>query len=881
MAIQVVTQNQSDLRPAATVTKRNFNTALAAGPFSGDVVGHWRAFFVRLPAGHAASNQRHAIAGHDAAGTGVFTGGGDWVMRLAGGTFSTTAIRQRPQVREASSAASAWSGSEGDISSVPQLAVDTNAILLAGICNIGTNASPVWRNWAALCPVGGAAASQVGATATTAAYLVGTSQVLLGQLLGRISSVAPLAGTRLEDYAHANGDFPWDTANNRPHHAAIEALAASGANPFLTYEGLIAAQNAATLPYANCRQGKGELLYRYTLRNLGAGLANSGTAANGNLAEQGTAGGLTDAASIVPAHWLGGAPAITETFDKFIPGRGARAFTVAGTYAGGTTALERRWVLRGTSTPAPGRDWADITGIGGGNWSFTETVPVGNFDLIVRDKNTPALSTSSLDWLSGARVVMHGQSGMALSIRSTGGPNGENTTATAAASGVLGQVVRLDNVLAINAGTYVKPGPALTRINGGTTPVVGQGAVAVMNAWNAINPGVPLQIVNMAINTYGMDDWTSNIAIPAGHSSWRFLGPLTLAAPGATDGNASGTVNYHAFLCGGYTDLHMIMWTPGMSSTVGAAGNLIGSGTGRAGYVAAVDARFVNSPAAPWLVLPVWRVSDGFSGSDAGSNVRNRHMLFADELGATRGIVGPCWADTVADGDNSGHAANLGVGGGFGVSDASAVGQGKIGAGMGRAIAWAFDRRVKAHGPRVIGAWWRDDLVRTIIEVELARTARTLNAAAIRADQFFISTDGGATFANTGFTVALSPDGTRAALTSTGSAWPTGTRVDAFWSHIWNRPAQPESGAEAGLHGLLHDGQAYRGHTNLATPAGNVLQGVNRQGVGVAGVAVATRGPARLLATERFAGSRTVTVRLMAADGVTVLREKTLSITAS
>ncbi|MBU6167372.1 MAG: hypothetical protein KGQ52_14765, partial [Alphaproteobacteria bacterium] len=63
---------------------------------------------------------------------------------------------------------------------------------------------------------------------------------------------------------------------------------------------------------------------------------------------------------------------------------------------------------------------------------------------------------------------------------------------------------------------------------------------------------------------------------------------------------------------------------------------------------------------------------------------------------------------------------------------------------------------------------------------------------------------------------------------------------------------------------------------------GNPCQGTNRTGTGSAGVAVAARGPAKLVANgERWTGSRSVTVRMMAADGVTILRERTLAITAS
>jgi hypothetical protein len=191
---------------------------------------------------------------------------------------------------------------------------------------------------------------------------------------------------------------------------------------------------------------------------------------------------------------------------------------------------------------------------------------------------------------------------------------------------------------------------------------------------------------------------------------------------------------------------------------------------------------------------------------------------------------------------------------------------------------------VKAHGPRLVSAWFEDG-ARTKIHLELARASRTINGAALYAGQFWISTDNGVTFANTGFTAALSSDGTRAILTSTGAAWPaSNVRAEIhYYMPFGPNELATEANAETALHGLLYDNQTHRGGLNLAAGVrpGNPLQGTCRNGVGNAGVPVQARGSARLVATEKFAGSRSVTVRLMAADGVTVLREKALAITAS
>ncbi|OYZ13956.1 MAG: hypothetical protein B7Y35_09045 [Sphingomonadales bacterium 28-64-96] len=865
------------------MTKRNFLTALSTGPFSGDVVGHWRAFFVRLPAGYGALNQRFAMLGWDFGDTGTFGTTQDWVTRIPGGASATAPLRL--QVQDNSTAA-AWPGSEGVISSIPQFVVGTVYLVATGVCNTGTNASPVWRNFAAVCPVGGSASSQVGATASGASFLTGTTQRIFNQVFVRQGTIRTPQDVAMEEVVYVTGDFPWDTVNNRPHHDALQALAGAGGNPFLTYEGLIAAQNAGSLPYANCRQGKGRAEYRFTLRSLAAGLTNTGATA-GILTEQGTPGGLADIASIAPAHWLGGVPSITETGDKFIPGRGAVAWTSRGTYQAGATALERRWESVATGNALPGLDWAPVDVMSAGNWTDTDIVPVGGpYCLRVRDVATPALATASEDWLSGTRVLMHGQSAMALSVRTGFGGTalGPNLVSAQVASGAQGVVMRLNNMYANggSGGNYAAPSPVYGRLRSGETPAIGHGAILFLNEWNSHNPGHPLMICNMAINTHAMSQWTANDVIPDGDATWRFMGPATPNPPGVANGNDSGVVSFFAFCLGGagggFVDAHMLMWSPGMGLDA----------TERAGYRAAIDARFSQSPNAPWLIIPPWRFHRSLPDINAGPSVRSRHVDFVNELGA-RGWLGPSWQDVVNDGTGSGHPAyntSLGVPdpGPNGNSDGNQVGQGRLGRSFGWALAWGYDRRIKAHGPRLVGAYFADG-TRGAIVLELARACRTLNSAALYAGQFWISTNNGGTFNNTGFTAALSADGRRVTLTSTGAAWPDiNVRAEIHWVNPFGPDEMAnETSAETTLYGLLYDALTYRGGINLGAGVrpGNVLQGTSRAGAGNGGVPVTARGAAKLVATERFTGSRTVTARLMAADGMTVLREKSLTITAS
>jgi hypothetical protein len=317
------------------------------------------------------------------------------------------------------------------------------------------------------------------------------------------------------------------------------------------------------------------------------------------------------------------------------------------------------------------------------------------------------------------------------------------------------------------------------------------------------------------------------------------------------------------------------MWTPGMSSDSAV----------RASYVAAIDARFSNSASAPWIVFPPWRGHRNPVDQAANVTKRFEHIQFFEALGA-RGILASCWLDTVMAASSSLHAAHgdpAGTPGFAPVPDTNRVGASRITPGIARWIARASNDTVKAGGPRLVAAWFRDG-TRDVIEIDLGRQVRTLNGAAI-ANLFWISTNNGTAWSQSGFTWALDGSGTRAVLTSTGGAWPaTDVRVD--YGRDW--PFGPavnvdEANTERLADGLLYDNQQHRGGINFAvgSRAGNPLVGTNRTGAGVAGVPVAARGNAKLFATERWTGTRNVTVRMIAADGVTVLREQTLPITGS
>jgi hypothetical protein len=892
MAIQVQTLGATDLRLAANINKANYSAGRSIGGQAGQIMGHWRAIIVRLPASGFSANAAFVMLGRDNGGNGNFSSGDDTTLRIGGDSASQGANRLRPIARYRSSSIDAFAGTagaEGAAASIPQLALAPGVhLIIEGISNIGSNASPVWRGWAAACQIGsGVPASHVAATAINPTWLAGTNGSLLRQIFaaaGTGNARTPV-GVAIEQVALVQGDFPWDTANNRPHHDAVAALAGVGAGPFLTYEMLVAAQNGGALPYADCDQGLGNLDYWWTLRTLADGLANNGSAGPASLTQtnwNSLSGGLADLPDLAPAHWysVGGVvnPGITDQVVKFVGGRGVRTVTIAGTRADGQD-VQRRWEVMATGTALPGLDWEAVDIQGSGTWQTADTLPVGGpYRLRVRYAALPDQAAASDDWLVGTVLVMHGQSGMERAF-GQGAVPGSNVLNIAVANGAQGVLLKLANQDGGTASLYAKPLPAVVRMRSDEIPAVGHGAVLFLNEWHAANPGHPVLICNMAINGTAMADWAAGTSVNGGHASWGFLGNIGAVA-GAGSGNSSGVVETYAALLGRHADAHMMMWAP----------NLSGDSVVRSAYVAAIDARFNAAPAAPFILLPPWRGHRDPTDGSAAVIKRQEHVDFVAQLEAAtpgRGVLGPHWPDIVSDASTSLHSAFGSAPGvpnsGLPVSDGNQVGQARLGRSLGRTAAWHWDRSIKAHGPRVLGAWF-SDASRTSIQIELGRQVRTLNNAAI-GNQFWISTDNGVTFGTGGFSVALAANGTRAVLTSTGAAFPASNiRVDYARNWPFGPSENPdEAASERLLDGLLYDDQTHRGGTNFAAGlrTGNPLQGSNRVGAGLAGVAVAARGPARLVATERFAGSRNVTVRMMAADGVTVLRERTLAIAAS
>ena len=875
MAVQVQTAATTRLLLASAITKANYAAGRTIGGQAGRVMGHTRAMMVRFPTAGMTAAAGYVLLGRNTNGAGAFTGANDTVLRIAG---SGTGNTRRPMVRYRG-VADAYTGTPAagiTFTNLPEMQAEAPGwLLLEGVRNTGTNSSPVWKGWSAICRIGtGTASSEVWATDIAASWISDTAGTLMQQIFAHASGTANTpAGIAAQHVALIAGDFPWDTANNRPHHAAVEALAAVGSNPFHTYETLVAAQNAGTLPYDDCNQGLGNLDYWWPLRSLADGLANIGTAGTATLTQDPAPGGLVDASDIAPAHWNGGSPTIFEPLIKFTSGRGTVATVVLGSYQDGTTAMQRRWINMATSAVV--RDWAAVSSFGSGGWSVSDVLPSGRYRLEVRDTNDFSRASSSDDWLVGASAAFLSQSGIQRSFQESGTPPGTNILNVAVASGAQGLVVSLLNPNAGGSAGYQRPQLITVRLRSGETPAMGQGGVLLLNDWNRHNPGEPLLMANMALNGTGMIEWANNDPANIGsasdtQASFRFMGTVG-AQPDAVSGNNSGVVEVYAAALGRRIDRWVIMWTPGISGDSGV----------RTTFMAGLDARFSNSASAPVIVLPPWRGHRNVSSDAATVLKRQEHLDFVAQLGP-RGLLGPYWADIVNDADDASsgvgslHPAFNSAPGSpsttLTVSDGNRVGQGRIGLGFGTVLAWSFNRTIKAHGPRVVAAWFTD-ANRTSIEIELGRRVRTLNSAAI-SNQFWISTDNGANFGQSGFTVALDATGTRAVLTTTGGAFPaTNVRVD--YARFWPFPPSTdplESGTERKLDGLLYDDQTHRGGINFAANlrAGNPGQGTNRIGLGVAGVPVAARGPARLFSTQRRVVPQNARVRMIVPGGTSV-----------
>jgi hypothetical protein len=882
--------------PTATSITKEFNYN-SVRPIAGVdmLAGFWQAAFVQLPAGFSGAGASVMMGATAFTSPGAFAVATAHGIRVAGPSSGAAANRTRAGFTSKGPA------NEVDVgldlaSPLPPLVLGRPYLFIWGANHLEHLGSPQWRGWLLTADTTtGAIVCSVDVDLPAAGWLSGTSTQLLRHIFLAEGTAADRTqlDTIIEHVCLVNGEFPWDTLNDptagqtgvgRPHYDAVHALLGrntSGPLPAgqeLDYGQLVQAQNAGTLTYANLVAGRGNLDHWWTLENLTAGLVNrSFTNKTLTLVQQnfnGDVDGLADIARISPAHFRSAPvaatpPVITPLRQKFFGGRGLLPCVVSGTHTGN---VERRWVLAGTGTPVAGFDWAVRTATGGA-WSTSDVLPPGNYDLQVRDVADGSLLTALNDILVGTKLLMHGQSGMALSLFN--GPlNPQNIPV---ASGAQGLFVDLLND---NAGTggYARPTFSQTRMVGGTTPAQPYCAILMLNEWNTHNPGHPLFVGVMAVAGTFMADWANNSVVEGGN--WTFLGAV--GEPGPSSAGTVGLVGYWAWLLDQQIDGHMMMWHPNF------AGAATGSGS-RDAYRDAIDGRFVHSTSEPWMFLPSWRthVASPQVGTN-GIQVWNRAALFADQLGA-RGYLGPQWTDIVSEKDNDLHPAFDGVG--SLVSDANHIGAGAAARGHGRAAARLFNQDVNAIFR--LGGVWTDNACATL-NVELGRKGRTLNGAAIAATVFWFSTDNGVTWTRgngTNFTAAFDATATRVVLTAgagVAATWEAARaagnlRIDYAreWPFDFTVNAN-EANSPALLEGLIYDSATYRGRKNLTPAAGNVLQGTVLIGAGVAGVPVTVKGNPKLVTTERMSGNRSVTVRMRRVSDDAVLATRTLNlVTAS
>jgi hypothetical protein len=902
MSARIAIGSAADLRVTPT-SKRNFNTLV-----NGQVLGQWYGMFVQLPAGGFAGNTGYIVLGAEGAsnpGGGVFNGVDNFVFRIGGDSPSqdnsgaTPPIfnRMRPRLlQNGGSGITAWAPNEGDPGTgtggtFPQFTRSpVTHFVVFGQVNIGDNTTPIWRNFYASCPVGvNSPTFYVAATAPPANFISSTNSRRLNHIFmansTTVSTNRTPTDTVIEHVAIIDGNFPWDIPNGRPDLSIIAGLAgASGTN--LTYAspsvlgtgGRIAdwwKLNDTFAPFTT------------------AGLANYGTtAASGPAVITGGANpdivnGIVPAASISPAHW--NPPVITiptpsAPNERFIGGRGTRARTWTGTYDTSAiiTTMQRRW-QDAAGNALPGLDWGGTVTFSAGSWSFTDTLPSGGpYFLRMRTTDNPTSIAGSDDWLVGTTIVTHGQSGVYRAFN--GVPFNTNILSITPAANAHAVFVDINNAKdGGSPGAYIQPIVQATRITPGLTPGgVGSGVVAMVNEWASHNAG-PVMIVNLSLSGSMMGDWARGGTVFANGSfgGWPFQGDLPPVLPGPTAPNGAGLVGTLALAANRWADLHILMWTPGYTRT-GSTGSE-GGPEGDVEYFAAIDARFNGNPTAPILFLPPWRGGRLWDDSSGDGSRQSWHVTAATVTFASRGVLGPCWNDTVVDGNGSLHSAYRTVAVGDSPADVNMIGGTRACAGMGRSAAWVFNRSIKAIGPRMVKAYFQDG-TRQAIVIETGRRLRTLNNAAIH-NAFWVSEASGAWVQSSeraGGTFTPTISGTKVILTSTGTPFNANTRVDycRFQPFVsWGGVPNTEIAAERLLDGMLYDFETYRGALNLPARAGNPLIGTNT----LNGLTVQTRdavGP-RLVSTARQPGTRNLTLDLMASDGVTVLATQSVTVTVT
>ncbi len=893
MSAKIQAANATELQPATTITKRNFTLPIALGGASGQVAGASQWAFIKLPSPFT-GNQLFNIMGGDFDRNGLINVTGQTGLVIGGPSSANSTRRMRWRIGT----------SNRNSDSMSQFADGTGYLMGWGTANAGSNGTPDWREFIAFCPVGGTPESAV-FTHISAHTSSSTTAMLanIGSAIAGAASARTPVGFEYEHVAYIDGDFPWDSLNNRPHHDAIAALAGSGIHPFRTYAELIAQQNAGTLPYANQRSngdasnprnGRSEMIFYVPLRSI-ADLTNQGTGP-ANTLQKADYNGLTDGfvAStplIAPPHWTPGttAPSINDPQLRGFGGAGTRTLSFSGTYdLLNTTALQRRLtydtspVNEGAVAGAvvPGFNWSTAGMVLEGGVAICNIqIPYGGpYVLEWRDANDNLVMSAPLGKLVvGLSFEVEGQSGARLAMLTNAAnlPLGPNNLGVALPADALGYAFVLNNNEA-NGASYLQPTPppATSSIMlPGTTPNVGHGLVECVKEFSRHFPRMPLILKISAVNGIGMDSWNADAFVKFGSvfsASWKYRGTKG-AVPGPLAADGAGIMGYSSRLTGGYVDGFITMWT-GIEDTK----------AGRQAWLGHLANYYDANPNPLQIVFPPWRGHREPPDGNATVNNRASSMLFAteaDECGPN-GVLAPCLPDFVSDNTESLHSASegpFGPGGGP-VSDANKWGQASIGITIGREIARAYNRKIKPSGHPIVGAWFGNP-GRTRVVVQLPRQMRTLidpvsGLPTALSNRFSFSLNNGTAWGTAGFagqapdnvvavTATLHASGWFVFLDRASGAWPeTGLRVD--WCREW--PFGPtempdEANAEVMLRGLLYDLQTFRGATNLAVPRGAALCNVPAVGTGQGGVPVAAKGAPTVRSYQKMAGSRTVTFK--------------------
>ncbi len=742
MAVTLSTQGGGRVNwPAVT-----FKQAL-----TGTTGGLWVFAWVRLPSAGMAGNGPYTIIARDSNADGVFTSGNEMAWSIGGDSVSQGANRMRPQFR--ASYGGAQTGTPFSFTALAaQMPRDTPILIGQGVVNTGTTGSPVWTNFMVVCQANGTPESVVMTPAPAALFISGTGQYL-GQIFNNLGSATfqTPAGLAIEHVAIGWGNFPWDAANSRPDHTIVGQLA-SGALLF---------DSASVL--------NGGSLRDWRKLKTATDLADSSPQANGTLSITGT---VVSASAIAPGAWQGvNTIAIAERQSGFVfGGMGLRAQSFSGTYQGDITALQRR-IERNTGTESspvwtlvPGWDWATAGGsLSGGAWAFTLSgsgLPVGaDYRLRVRDATLTEVETATANpWHVGLVAAPDGQSQLQRAEQIGRGLR-------APPAGMKASVMRLggggrDAGASVGGGGYVQPTVEIVPLT--TAGATGAGYMAIAEAyWLAT--GMPVMIIDLPIEGSGLAQWNNNDAY--GNFFYRGDGS---SLPTISSANNSGVLTMLAIAAERYRDVDFLNWGTSDSSDVAGWPAKI------AIYRANKDSYFSNSPSTvPMLVMPYPR-SCGGGAWPAPLNLRNVQRDYARNTART--IYAGDLLDIIMDADGSNHPRALAADSGSFTREIAGEGSQRQGLQMGRALAWwQSGGSVSYFGPLWQNVYFTDG-VRNVIEVETGVALQTMNSAAV-AQLMTVSTDGGTTWSEAGFTTSIS--GTKIRLTKTSGSWTFGsTRVD-------------------------------------------------------------------------------------------------------